>query len=844
MAESTTIETFYPHGEIEAKWQARWNEMRNDQASEDGSRPKYYVLEMFPYPSGKLHMGHVRVYSIGDTIARFRRMKGYEVLHPMGFDAFGLPAENAAIKNDSQPSAWTAHSIGLMKDQMLRLGLSFDWDRELWTCRDDYYRWNQWIFLKLYEKGLVYRKEAPVNWCPACNSVLANEQVIDGACWRHEDTRVEIRPLRQWFLKITAYAEELLRDLDDKLASWPTAVTSQQRNWIGRSEGALVNFTLKSTGEEMPIFTTRPDTLFGATYMVFAPEHPKVQELIKGAPDEKKIQEFINRVVLQDKAHRTDEGREKEGMNTGQTAINPVNGEEIPIYIANFVLMEYGTGAIMAVPAHDQRDFEFAKKYEIPIRVVIQPEEATPETQLVAETMTAAYAGSGRLVNSQHFTRMKNEPAKRKIVEWLEEQGKGEKTVQYRLRDWLISRQRFWGTPIPFVYDPDDPSAEPVPVNESDLPVRLPEDANFSGRGNPLASAENWIQTTHPKTGKPARRETDTMDTFFDSSWYFLRFCDASNDQLPFAKDKADFWMPVDQYIGGIEHAILHLLYARFFTKALRDLGLLTVDEPFKALLAQGMVNKDKKKMSKSLGNTVDPGDIIDRYGADTARLYILFAAPPEKHIDWSDRGVEGCSRFLNRIWRALQNHADALKSGGAMDPPSFSELSDEADLTLFRVQENTTRRVSESLGERFQFNTAIAALMEFLNAIYAYEPRESDPLSPRLLAGAMARLALLLNPMAPHFAEEIWVRLGRDVSIQLQAWPQFDPAALKVDEIEIAVQIKGKVRDRLTVPAGAAEPDVLNRALELPRIKDQVGDAPPRRVIYVPGKLLNIIPA
>ncbi|MBI1783502.1 leucine--tRNA ligase, partial [Candidatus Sumerlaeota bacterium] len=516
-------EMFYPHTEIKPKWQRRWSESARSKPAEDGSRPKYYVLEMFPYPSGKLHMGHVRVYSIGDAIARFHRMNGCDVLHPMGFDSFGLPAENAAIKNDTQPALWTERCIGMMKEQMLQLGLSYDWDRELATSSDEYYRWNQWIFLKFYERGLVYRKNAPVNWCPQCQSVLANEQVIDGCCWRHGGTKVEIRPLEQWFLKITAYADELLRDLDEKLADWPSAVTSQQRNWIGRSEGALVRFKVEATGEELPIFTTRPDTLFGVTFMVMAPEHPKVKELVAGTGREAEVQAFVNRIVLEDKEHRTDEGRPKEGLFTGHYAINPVNGDRVPIYIANFVLMEYGTGAIMAVPAHDQRDFEFAKKYDIPIRVVIQPEDSTPENQLDPKTMTAAFTEPGKMVNSHQFTRMKSDPAKRAIVNWLIEQNFGERTVQYRLRDWLISRQRFWGTPIPFLYCEKDGI---VPVPEDQLPVKLPTNAKFGGQGNPLGSAGEWVNTKCPKCGGAARRETDTMDTFFDSSWYFARFTD------------------------------------------------------------------------------------------------------------------------------------------------------------------------------------------------------------------------------------------------------------------------------------------------------------------------------
>ncbi len=828
-------ENYYPHIEVEKKWQSRWRDAERSKPAGDGSRPKYYVLEMFPYPSGKLHMGHVRVYSIGDAIARHRRMMGYDVLHPMGFDSFGLPAENAAIKNDTQPALWTERCIGMMKEQMLELGLSYDWNREVATSSEEYYRWNQWIFLKFYERGLVYRRNAPVNWCPQCQTVLANEQVIDGKCWRHLDTPVDIRPLEQWFLKITAYADELLNDLDNKLSDWPSAVTSQQRNWIGRSEGALVRFKIEETGEDLPIFTTRPDTLFGVTFMVMAPEHPKVKELVAGTKLEAEVQAFVNRIVLEDKEHRTDEGRPKEGIFIGRHAINPVNGDRIPIYIANFVLMEYGTGAIMAVPAHDQRDFEFAKKYDIPVRVVIQSEQ-----KLDPATMTAAYVEPGEMVNSKQFSGMKSEAAKVAITQWLAEQGFGEKTVQFRLRDWLISRQRFWGTPIPFVYcDKCGIQA----VNESELPIRLPKNAKFGGKGNPLTSVPEWLDAKCPQCGGAARRETDTMDTFFDSSWYFLRFTDARNAQAPFATSAADRWMPVDQYVGGIEHAILHLLYARFFTKGLRDLGLVHVDEPFRALLAQGMVTKDRKKMSKSIGNVVDPGEIIQKYGADTARLYILFAAPPEKQLDWSDDSVEGCSRFLNRMWRYVRDHQVAMTRGGNGKPISSGEITLEDDRALWRVIHHTIKRVTADLGEKFQFNTAIAAGMEFLRAIQDYPLRDGDSVSERLAALAVRRWAALMSPMAPHLAEEIWEMTGGAGLLTDQSWPTWDESALAVDEIEIVIQIKGKIRDRMMAGVNEDEASVTQKALALPKVQETLAGAQPKRCIYVKGKLLNIIP-
>ena len=839
------IETYYPFQESEPKWQKAWAEKDLFTARGDGAKPGYYILEMFPYPSGKLHMGHVRVYTIGDSLARFQRMKGFDVMHPMGFDAFGLPAENAAIKHETQPGLWTERCIAMMREQLVQLGISYDWNRELATCHPDYYRWNQWLFIKMYEMGLVERRQAAVNWCPRCKTVLANEQVINGQCWRHLDTAVEVRPLEQWFLKITKYAEELLRDLDDKLQAWPNLVTAQQKNWIGRSEGALVKFTVKETGEELPIFTTRPDTLFGVTFMSIAPEHPRLQEWIKGKANEAEVKEFVNKIVHEGRERRTDEAAEKEGLALGISAINPVNGREIPIYIANFVLMEYGTGAIMAVPAHDQRDFEFAKKYGIPVEVVIHPEGQT----LDPSTMTAAYTEPGVMVHSAQFDGLASPQAKGAIVKWLATQGKGEPTVQYRLRDWLISRQRFWGTPIPFVYC-DSCGIQPVPVEQ--LPVTLPDNAKFGGEGNPLLSVPEWIAAICPKCGGVARRETDTMDTFYDSSWYFIRYCDPHNDRAPIDPAVARQWMPVDHYIGGKEHAILHLLYARFFTKVMRDMGLVAVDEPFKRLLTQGMVLKtgtDPRtgetkvfKMSKSIGNVVDPGKIIEEYGADVARMFILFAAPPEKDLEWSDTAVEGMSRFVNRIWRYVQTNLEPVRRGrGDGSAVAPAEVSAKADKDFLRLIHETTRRVTLDMAERFQFNTAIAACMELLNGMYDYSIRD-EALSRRLAALAVERLALLIAPFAPHLAEEVWSQIGGAGLTAEQPWPAWDAAALKVDEIEIAIQVAGKVRGRIMVGIEEAEESVKARALADPQTAPFLDGKQLVKVIYVKHKLVNIV--
>ncbi|MBN1516438.1 leucine--tRNA ligase [Candidatus Sumerlaeota bacterium] len=844
------METYYPHGEIEVKWQKHWETRKTDKVVEDDTKPKYYVLEMFPYPSGPLHMGHVRVYSIGDALARFFRMKGCNVLHPMGYDAFGLPAENAAIKHDTMPDEWTQRCIGIMKGQQKRLGLSYDWDREVWTCREDYYRWNQFIFLEFHKRGLVERRTSAVNWCDKCQTVLANEQVVNGNCWRHEDTPVRIKQMPQWYLKITDYAEELLSSLDT-LTDWPEGVKAQQRNWIGRSEGAMVNFKLVDretgeAGEDFPIFTTRPDTLWGVTYMVMAPEHPKVMELVEGTEQEETVKQFVDRICLEDRHLRTAEDREKEGMFTGRYAINPLTGGKIPIYIANFVLMEYGTGCIMSVPAHDQRDFEFAKKYDIPIKVVIQPKDE----ELDADQMAAAFVEIGVMVNSGPFNGVPSDKGIPKVIEYLAEKGFGSGTVQYRLRDWLISRQRYWGTPIPFVWCE---TCGPQPVPSDHLPVVLPRNVKF-GEGNPLATDAEWLKCVCPKCGKPARRETDTMDTFFDSSWYFLRYCDAQNDKLPFAKAAADYWMDVDQYIGGIEHAILHLLYARFFTKALRDCGLTSASEPFQRLLAQGMVTnkavdpKDGKekwlKMSKSLHNGVDPQEIIEKYGADTARMYILFASPPTKELPWNDDSIEGRYRFLNRIWRYFHMRKEAILQGMELVEKRFKMTYDEAaegDRVLLRQTHATIQRITHDLAERQQFNTAISAIDELLNAVGKYKERDDDA-SAAAVYTAMRTILLTLAPFAPHLAEELWEMLGNTESIFQEAWPEYDEQWLTVETITIVAQHNGKVRARIEVPADADQETIQQLAVEHEAIHRSLEGRAPKKVIVVPGKLVNVV--
>jgi len=766
----------YDHKKIEKKWQKAWDEKKAFQTRE-GAKDKYYVLEMFPYPSGKLHMGHVRNYAIGDGYARYQRTLGKSVLYPMGYDALGLPAENAAIKNKSDPKKWTEKSMKEMKEQQMRLGLSYDWDRMVATCDPEYYKWNQWLFLKMYEKGLAYKKQSPINWCPSCKTVLANEQVVgNGECWRCE-SKVEIKNLEQWFFKITEYGDELLNDID-KLEGWPERVKTMQRNWIGRSEGTLIKFPIKGTDDCIETFTTRPDTLFGVTFMVYAPEHPKVLELVKGTKYEKDVRKFINKVVLKEKFERTSEETEKEGLFIGRYAINPATGEEIPIYIANFVLLDYGTGAIIAVPTHDQRDFMFAKKYKIPMRVVIQPDEH----DLNVEKMSRAYMGDGRMVNSGQFDGLFNRDAIDEITKWLKKEGKGGATVQYRLRDWLISRQRYWGTPIPIIYCD---KCGTVPVREKDLPVVLPTDVKFTGEGNPLITSESFKKVKCPKCSGPARRETDTMDTFVDSSWYWFRYCDPKNAKAPYDKKKVEYWVPVDQYIGGIEHAILHLLYARFFTKVMRDLGLHKIDEPFRQLLCQGMVIKDGAKMSKSMGNVVDPGEIIEKFGADTARMFILFAALPEKELEWSDQGVEAAYKFLNNVYRLVDDNkkvgSGKIQKGKRGSRDSF---------VLAKVH-STIKSVTEHMNS-FSFNLAIAKIMELTRELNKY----AESANKDVLGEGIRALVKLLAPFAPHLCEELWAGIGGKGFVSSAEWPKENKAFLD-EKLEAGEElVRGVMRD------------------------------------------------
>jgi leucyl-tRNA synthetase len=844
---------------IEPAWQQQWEAGHAFRVTEDPTRPKYYCLVMFPYPSGRIHMGHVRNYVIGDVVARYKGMRGYNVLHPMGWDAFGLPAENAAIERGIHPSIWTTENIAYMRTQLKRLGLSYDWERETATCNPDYYRWNQWFFLKMVERGLTYKKMASVNWCPSCETVLANEQVVDGACWRC-DSAVVPKELSQWFFKITAYAEELLAECD-RLPGWPERVLTMQRNWIGKSVGVEVNFTLADEkSKAIRIFTTRQDTLFGATFVTLAPEHPMVEELLKGRKNASEVRAFIERIKKQDKTVRTAEGAEKEGIFTGADAINPMTKERIPVWIGNFVLMGYGTGAIMCVPAHDQRDFEFAKKYGIPIRVVIQ----NPEGSLPSEELTSAYVDeAGKLVDSGKFSGLTPSEAQEKIADFIESEKLGERRINYRLRDWGISRQRYWGTPIPMVYC-EKCGPDPVPVPYDDLPVTLPQDVPFTGKGgSPLQADKTFLKTACPKCKGPARRETDTMDTFVDSSWYFLRYLSPGLSTAPFDSKSAAYWMPVDQYIGGIEHAVLHLLYARFFTKVIRDLGLTKANEPFTNLLTQGMVCMETyrcskhgwlfpgdligsekegwrcphcqrpaergrvEKMSKSKKNIVDPEQLIAAYGADTARLFSLFAAPPEKDLEWNDAGVEGASRFLNRVWRlaAHAGHGTAPEAEGT-----------DRTAELRRAMHRTIKKVTEDLDRNFQFNTAVAALMEYYNTL-----TERDP-NGAAMDEAVRTLVILLAPFAPHIAEELWKRLGHPESVFRQPWPRWNEAALATDEITIVIQINGKLRSQICVPADLDEEAIKSRAMADGKVQDRLKGQSPKKVIYVKGKLVSIV--
>jgi len=830
------MQNHYDFEEIEKKWQKDWDDQKLYEAKNKDEKDNYYVLEMFPYPSGKLHMGHVRVYSIGDVIARFKRMEGFNVLHPMGWDAFGLPAENAAIKHGNiHPREWTWENIESMKKQMKAMGLSYDWEREVATADPDYYKWTQWFFIKMFENDLAYKKEQPVNWCPSCDTVLANEQVVNNRCERC-DTLVEQKELEQWFLKITDYADELLEGHEE--LDWPERVKTMQKNWIGRSEGMSINFPIEEIDKELEVFTTRPDTIYGATYMVLSPEHPYVDELIKGKENEKEIRDFIKKVKNQEDVERTSPETEKEGIYTGSYAINPMTGEEIPILIANYVLMEYGTGAIMAVPAHDQRDFDFAKKYDLPIKAVIQPHDK--EDKLDGSAMEEAYSEDGYLINSDKYNGLNVEEAFEKFAQEMEEKNIGERETNYRLRDWLISRQRYWGAPIPIVYCDQ---CGTVPVDEKDLPVLLPDDVEFSATGiSPLAKAEKFVNTTCPKCGGDAKREIDTMDTFVDSSWYFLRYIDPNNQNLPFSSESAEDWFPVDQYIGGIEHAILHLLYARFFTKVLRDLNLLEEGEPFTKWLAQGMVLKDGDKMSKSKGNVVDPSRILDEYGADTARLFILFASPPEKDLEWSEAGVEGANRFLNRVWRFVAENIDLIKE---VDVNKIK--LDQADLKedekeLHRKLHETIQKVTEDVSERLNFNTAISAIMELVNELYSYLADNENKLNEELLAFVTEKTLLMLAPFAPHMTEELWHKIGHKNSIHRAKWPEFEEEAAKKDEITIVIQINGKVRDRVDVDANISEEALKEKVFKQDKVQKYTEDKEIVKTIVIPKKLVNIV--
>jgi leucyl-tRNA synthetase len=828
---------------VESKWSARWQQDPSRYAAErDSSKKKYYVLEMLPYPSGALHMGHVRNYSIGDALARYMWMNGYNVLHPMGWDSFGLPAENAAISANTPPREWTLRNIANMKAQMKRLGFAYDWSREVTTCFPQYYRWNQWFFLKLYEHGLAYRKKSKVNWCPKCATVLANEQVVDGCCWRHEDTPVEPRELEQWFLRITKYADELLRDLD-KLSGWPEKVRTMQRHWIGRSEGTLVDFKLDygpghrgfgPAGSTIAVFTTRLDTIFGATSIQLAPEHPMVADLAADNPD---LRTRVDQLIAEQRRARElgDIGEiEKHGVPTGRYAINPFNNERIPVWVANYILMDYGTGAIMSVPAHDERDYDFAKKYKLEIRLVILPISNDPE-ETMTEPPVPFVAHEGMVINSGMYSGISCADAIKKMTAYAEQKGIGKATVTYRLKDWGISRQRYWGTPIPMLYCENDGI---VPVPEKDLPVILPEKVEITlTGGSPLSRVPEFANVPCPQCGGPARRETDTMDTFVDSSWYFYRYTDAHNERAPFDGKSAEYWFPIDQYIGGVEHAILHLIYSRFWTKFMRDLGMIRNDEPVERLFTQGMVIKDGAKMSKSLGNTVSPDEMVARYGADAARLYSLFAAPPDRDLDWQDSGIEGIQRFLGRVYRFFVHNPQTGGHHGVAE-----KLSPEAR-AIQRKMHQTIKRVSDDFQGRWHFNTCISAIMELVNALYGAEDAIAKNAIPRsLLRQVQRNVVLLLAPFAPYLAHELWEMLGESPTLLTAPWPKYDAELAKEEEIEIPVQINGKLRSRIVVPADATEEFVLARALADEKVQAAIAGKSIVKRIYVPGKMLNLV--
>ncbi len=820
------MEKYNPR-EIEPKWQKVWDDKNYYKTEIDNSKPKYYALEMFPYPSGNLHMGHVRNYSIGDVVARYRKMAGFNVLHPMGFDAFGMPAENAAISHGVKPGDWTFSNIKNMIRQQKQMGLAYDWNREVETCRADYYRWTQWLFELFYKRGLAYKKEASVNWCDTCGTVLANEQVIDGKCWRC-DNEVHKKNLAQWFFKITDYADELLKDLE-KLQGWPSRVKTMQENWIGRSEGAEFSLQVVDFDEKISVYTTRPDTIFGITFMALAVEHPLIEKLIEGQPNENEIREFIKTTRNMSDMERTSSESEKKGIFTGVYCVNPVNGRKVPIWITNYVLFEYGTGAVMGVPTHDERDWMFATKYNLEKILVID----NPAAPLKLSEMDNAYIEPGVMINSGEFDGMQNEKAKGAIIDWLENKKIGTRKVNYKLRDWLISRQRYWGAPIPVIYCE---KCGEVLVPEKDLPVLLPDDVEFKqGALSPLSTSKKFNDCTCPKCGGKARRETDTMDTFICSSWYYLRYTDPHNTEKPFERETVNYWSPVDQYIGGIEHAILHLLYSRFFTKVLRDAKMLDYDEPFTNLLTQGMVIKDGAKMSKSLGNVVSPEEIIEKYGADTARLFILFAAPVERDLDWSDQGVEGSFRFLNRVWRILGIFENAIKAGA--ENYDVATLTED-EKTLRRTLHKTIKKVTEDLHDRFAFNTAISALMELVNAAHNFQDKEINPNLAREFA---KNLLIMLAPFVPHITAELWSNFFEG-DVHKQNWAKFEESAIAEDTVEIVVQINGKVREHITVATNLSKAELEKIAPTLPRVQNLIGNKKIVKIIAVPNKLINVV--
>ncbi len=853
---------------VEAKWQKKWEEDGVFKVSMDPGKEKYYLLEMFPYPSGNIHMGHVRNYSIGDVVARYKKMRGFNVLHPMGWDAFGMPAENAAIANKTHPAKWTYANIDTMRKQLKRLGFSYDWDRELATCTPDYYKWEQWLFIKMFEKGMAYRKESFVNWCEPCQTVLANEQVENDCCWRCGNN-VRQKKLFQWFFRITDFAEDLLVHCD-QLPGWPEKVTTMQKNWIGKSIGSEAKFQVENSDKVISVFTTRPDTLCGATFMCLAPEHPLVEELSKGRPEEAEVKAFVEKISMQDRSSKAIESYEKEGVFLGVNCINPLTGAKIPVFTANFALMEYGTGAVMSVPAHDQRDFDFAKKYNLPVIVVVNP----VKEDLDAATMTCAYTDTGVMVNSGQFNGLSNTDAKQKITEYLESKGLGKGTVSFRLRDWGISRQRYWGAPIPMIHCD---TCGAVPVKEEDLPIVLPEDADLlESGGSPLGHLDYFKKATCPACGNPdARRDTDTMDTFVESSWYFARYCCPDYDKGMLDPEAVKYWMPVDQYIGGVEHAILHLLYSRYFTRVMKDAGVIGIKEPFERLLTQGMVNKatikcpehgyifptdvvEKDgvsacglcgspveigrviKMSKSKKNVVDPNELLERYGADTTRLFCLFAAPPEKGLDWSDEGVDGSFRFLSRVWRLVKSNEDALKHAS----PYAGTLDSLEGKTreLFAKTHHTIKKVTGDIEDDFHFNTAISAVMELVNLMQTLSFDEKDDARDQVFRYSVENMILLLSPFVPHFAEEVWEMLGKSGSVLLQAWPVHSEDALVENDRVIVIQVNGKLRGKFTIAVDADDETIKQRALADELVKKFIGDKAIRKVIVVQKKLVNIV--